>query len=103
MHGKIGSMMRHSTAIIHPNAKLADDVEVGAYSIIGEHVEIAAGSWIGPHVVVEGHTRIGKANRIFQFCSVGAIPQDKKYARGFKRLSLVFEHAKYQTSRMRYS
>lgn len=55
--------MRHPTAIIHPNARLADDVEVGAYSIIGEHVEIGAGSWIGPHVVVEGHTRkIGRAH-----------------------------------------
>ena len=81
-------MMRHPTAIIHPNARLADDVEVGAYSVIGEHVEIAAGTWIGPHVVVEGHTRIGKANRIFQFCSVGAIPQDKKYAGEPTRLEI---------------
>jgi UDP-N-acetylglucosamine acyltransferase len=81
-------MMRHPTAIIHPNAKLADDVGVGAYTIIGEHVEIAAGTWIGPHVVIEGHTRIGKANRIFQFCSVGAIPQDKKYAGEPTRLEI---------------
>ena len=80
--------MRHSTAIIHPNARLADDVEVGAYSIIGEHVEIGAGTWIGPHVVVEGHTRIGKSNRIFQFCSVGEIPQDKKYAGEPTRLEI---------------
>jgi UDP-N-acetylglucosamine acyltransferase len=72
--------MRHSTAIIHPNAKLADDVQVGAYSIIGEHVEIDAGTTIGPHVVINGHTRIGKSNRIFQFSSLGEIPQDKKYA-----------------------
>lgn len=81
-------MMRHPTAIIHPNARLADDVEVGAYTIIGEHVEIAAGTWIGPHVVIEGHTRIGKANRIFQFCSVGAMPQDKKYAGEPTRLEI---------------
>jgi UDP-N-acetylglucosamine acyltransferase len=80
VHSQSGIVMRHPTAIIHPNAKLADDVEVGAYTIIGEHAEIGAGSWIGPHVVVEGHTCIGKNNRIFQFCSVGAIPQDKKYA-----------------------
>lgn len=72
--------MRHPTAIIHPGAKLADDVEVGAYSIIGEHVEIGAGTVIGPHVVINGHTRIGRHNRIFQFCSLGEIPQDKKYA-----------------------
>ena len=72
--------MRHSTAIIHPGAKLAADVQVGAYSIIGEHVEIGAGTKIGPHVVVTGHTRIGQNNEIFQFCSIGEVPQDKKYA-----------------------
>jgi UDP-N-acetylglucosamine acyltransferase len=81
-------MMHHPTAIIHPNARLADDVEVGAYSIIGEHVEIGAGTWIGPHVVVEGHTRIGMNNRIFQFSSVGAMPQDKKYAGEPTRLEI---------------
>jgi UDP-N-acetylglucosamine acyltransferase len=70
----------HPTAIIHPNAKLAGDVEVGAYTVIGEHVEIGAGTTVGPHVVIEGHTRIGKNNRIFQFSSLGGIPQDKKYA-----------------------
>lgn len=71
--------MRHPTAIIHPNARLADDVSVGPYSIIGEHVEIGAGTIIGPHVVVDGHTSIGKGNHIFQFSSIGEIPQDKKY------------------------
>jgi UDP-N-acetylglucosamine acyltransferase len=70
---------RHPTAIIHPNARLADDVSVGAYSIIGEHVEIGAGSVVGPHVVIDGHTTIGKNNRFFQFCSIGEIPQDKSY------------------------
>jgi len=80
--------MRHPTAIIHPNARLADDVEVGAYSIIGEHAEIGAGTRIGPHVVVEGHTRIGKNNHIFQFNSIGAIPQDKKYAGEPTRLEI---------------
>ncbi len=70
----------HPTAIVHPGARLAPDVCVGAYSIIGEHVEIGAGSWIGPHVVINGHTRIGRDNRVFQFCSLGEIPQDKKYA-----------------------
>ena len=74
--------MRHPTAIIHPNAKIADDVEVGAYSIIGEHVEIGTGTKIGPHVVVTGHTKIGKNNQIFQFSSIGEIPQDKKFKQG---------------------
>jgi UDP-N-acetylglucosamine acyltransferase len=69
----------HPTAIVHPNAKLADDVSVGAYSIIGEHVEIGAGTVVGPHVVIDGHTAIGKGNRFFQFSSIGEIPQDKKY------------------------
>ena len=80
--------MRHPTAIIHPNAKLANDVEVGAYSIIGEHVEIGTGTVIGPHVVINGHTRIGQHNRIFQFCSLGEIPQDKKYANEPTRLEI---------------
>ena len=71
--------LRHPTAIIHPHARLADDVSVGAYSIIGEHVEIGAGSVVGPHVVIDGHTTIGRGNRFFQFSSIGEIPQDKKY------------------------
>ena len=80
--------MRHPTAIIHSNAKLADDVQVGAYSIIDEHVEIGAGTKIGSHVVVTGHTRIGKNNQISQFCSIGEVPQDKKYAGEPTRLEI---------------
>lgn len=80
--------MIHQTAIVHPNAKLASDVEVGAYTLIGEHVEIGSGTVIGPHVVINGHTRIGKNNRIFQFCSLGEIPQDKKYAGEPTRLEI---------------
>jgi len=72
--------MIHPTAIVHSRARLAENVEIGAYSIIGEHVEIAERTWIGPHVVVTGRTKIGKNNRIFQFNSLGEIPQDKKYA-----------------------
>jgi len=80
--------MIHSTAIVHPNARLAADVEVGAYTLIGEHVEIGSGTVIGPHVVINGHTRIGQHNRIFQFCSLGEIPQDKKYAGEPTRLEI---------------
>ena len=69
----------HPGAVVHRGAQLAEDVEVGPYSIIGEHVEVGAGSWIGPHVVLDGHLRIGRRNRIFQFASIGAPPQDKKY------------------------
>ncbi len=70
----------HPTAIIEPGARLAEGVSVDAYSIVRAHVEIGAGTTIGPHCVIEGHTRIGRDNRIFQFCSIGAAPQDKKYA-----------------------
>lgn len=69
----------HATAIVDPRAELADDVEVGPYSIIGPDVSIGAGTWIGPHVVVTGPTVIGQRNRIFQFSSIGAECQDKKY------------------------
>jgi UDP-N-acetylglucosamine acyltransferase len=55
-------------------------VSIGPYTIVGEHVEVGEGTWIGPHVVLEGHTRIGRRNRIYQFSSIGAPPQDKKYA-----------------------
>lgn len=72
--------MIHPTAIIDPAAKLADDVEVGAYSIIGADVEIGAGSVVGPHVTIEGPTVIGRENRFFQFSSIGAAPQDKKFS-----------------------
>lgn len=69
----------HPTALIDPKAQLAVDVEVGAYSMIGPDVCIDAGTRVAAHVVIEGHTTIGKNNQIFQFCSLGAIPQDKKY------------------------
>lgn len=72
--------MIHSTAIIDPKAELASDVEVGPYTIIGPYVRIDTGTTIGSHVTIEGPTRIGKNNRIFQFSSLGAAPQDKKYA-----------------------
>jgi UDP-N-acetylglucosamine acyltransferase len=70
----------HTTAIVDPAAELDSNVTVGPYSIIGPHVKIGAGTTVGPHVVIEGHTTIGRDNRIFQFSSLGAIPQDKKYA-----------------------
>ncbi len=80
--------MIHPTAIVHPGARLAADVEVGAYTLIGKHVEIGSGTVVGPHVVINGHTRIGQHNRIFQFCSLGEIPQDKKYAGEPTRLEI---------------
>lgn len=70
----------HPTAVIDPRAKLADDVRVGAFSTIGADVEIGAGTAIASHVTIEGPTVIGRNNHIFQFNSIGAAPQDKKYA-----------------------
>jgi UDP-N-acetylglucosamine acyltransferase len=72
--------MIHPTAIVHPGAKLGPGVGVGPYSVIGAEVELGANTQVGPHVVIDGRTRIGSGNRIFQFCSLGAAPQDKKYA-----------------------
>ena len=66
-------------AVIDATATIADDVTIGPYSVIGAGVEIGSGTWIGPHVVINGPTRIGKDNRIFQFASIGEVPQDKKY------------------------
>ena len=70
----------HSTALVDPAAELDSSVSVGPYSVIGPHVRIGAGTTVGAHCVIEGHTSIGRDNRIFQFNSLGAIPQDKKYA-----------------------
>ncbi|KTD08464.1 acyl-ACP--UDP-N-acetylglucosamine O-acyltransferase [Legionella jamestowniensis] len=66
-------------AIIHPSAKLAKGVSVGAGSIIGADVEIGEDTWIGPYVVIQGPTVIGKNNKIFQFTSLGDEPQDITY------------------------
>jgi len=78
----------HPTAIVHPGARLAADVEVGPYTVIGEHVEIGSGTSIGAHSVITGHTRIGSDNRIFHFASIGEEPQDKKYAGEPTRLEI---------------
>lgn len=78
----------HPTAIVHAGAKLGAGVSIGAYSLIGEHVEIGDNTSIGPHVVVTGRTSIGRDNRIFQFCSIGEEPQDKKYAGEPTRLEI---------------
>jgi UDP-N-acetylglucosamine acyltransferase len=78
----------HSTAIVQPSARLAQDVEIGAYTIIGGEVEIGAGTKVGPHVVITGLTRIGRGNRIYQFSSLGDIPQDKKYGGEPTRLEI---------------
>lgn len=66
-------------ACIHPEARLAPDVEVGPFTIIEANVEVGAGTRIGPHNVLKGPTRIGKNNQILQFCSIGEATPDLKY------------------------
>ncbi len=80
--------MIHSTAIISDSAVIADDVEIGPYTIIGDSVEIAAGTRVDSHVVINGPTTIGRDNHIYQFASVGDDPQDKKYADEPTRLEI---------------
>ena len=69
----------HPTALVDSKARLAADVEIGPYAVIGPHVEIGAATSIGAHTVIAGHTRIGANNRVHSHVSLGAAPQDKKY------------------------
>lgn len=71
--------MIHATAIIDNGARIDDNVEIGPYAVIGPHVSIASGTRVGAHTVIEGWTEIGHDNRIFQFASIGAEPQDLKF------------------------
>jgi UDP-N-acetylglucosamine acyltransferase len=78
----------HSTALIDPSSNVDSNVEIGAYTVIGANVTIASGCWIGPHVVIEGPTTVGRDNKIFQFASIGAAPQDLKYKNEPTRLEI---------------
>ncbi len=69
----------HPTALIHPKSKLHSSVKVGAYSVIGKSVEIKEGSEVGNFVTLTGNTVIGKNNKIYHYCSLGEVPQDKKF------------------------
>ena len=70
----------HATALVDPKAQLAENVSVGAYSVIGPDVVIGAGTQIGAHTIIEGHTTIGADNIIGHHILLGGVPQDKKYA-----------------------
>ena len=72
--------MIHKTAIIDPKAKVAENVKIGAYSVIGPNVEIGEGSEIQSHVSIIGNTKIGKNNKIYPFASLGNDPQDLKFS-----------------------
>jgi len=81
----------HPSAVVAPEAQIGSGVEIGPYTVIGPYVTIGAGTRVGPHVVIEGRTTIGRENQIFQFASIGAIPQDKKY-RGEESQLIIGNH-----------
>ena len=78
----------HPTAIIDPSAKIGVGGSIGPYSVIGPDVVIGDECWIGPHVVINGPTTIGRENKIFQFASVGEVPQDLKFEGEETRLEI---------------
>lgn len=80
--------MIHKQAIVDPSAKIAANVEIGPWTIIGPGVEIEEGTWIASHVVVRGPTRIGKNNKIYQFATIGEGSPDKKYGGEPTRLEI---------------
>ena len=72
-------MMIHRTAIVHPDAHLEVDVQIGAYSVIGPNVSIGKGTIIGNHVVVASNTKMGQENKVFSHAVIGDDPQDLSY------------------------
>jgi UDP-N-acetylglucosamine acyltransferase len=92
----------HPTAIVDHAAEIDPSVIIGPFSVIGPNVRIASGTEIGPHCVIDGHTTIGRNNRFYRFCSIGGMPQDKKYAGEPTRLvvgdnNMVREYVTFNT------
>lgn len=75
-------------AVVDPSARISEDAHVGPYTVIGAEVEIGPGCWVGPHVVINGPTRMGRDNKIYQFASLGDVPQDMKYGGELTRLEI---------------
>ena len=84
--------MIDARAVVSPQAEIAADAEVGPFSVIGAGVVIGARTWVGPHAVINGPTRIGTDNKIYQFASIGDAPQDKKYKGEPTRLEIGDRH-----------
>ncbi len=82
-------MKIHPSAIVHPDAQLADDVEVQAFSIIGPQVNIGAGTVVGPQCVIEGDTRVGERCRFFSGAQIGILSQDLKHDRGLPGRTII--------------
>ncbi|MBM3255347.1 MAG: acyl-ACP--UDP-N-acetylglucosamine O-acyltransferase [Candidatus Omnitrophica bacterium] len=72
-------MQAHPTAIVSKKARLAGDIEVGPYTIIGDNVQISSGAKVGAHCVIEGNTTIGAGCQVFSGAVIGSQPQDLKY------------------------
>ncbi|HOF06027.1 MAG TPA: acyl-[acyl-carrier-protein]--UDP-N-acetylglucosamine O-acyltransferase, partial [Syntrophales bacterium] len=84
-------MKIHPTAVVSAAANLEEGVEIGPYSIVAADVNIGKNTIIGPHVVIDEHTDIGAGCRIFQFASIGAVPQDLKF-RGEDTRTIIGDH-----------
>ncbi|HOX58562.1 MAG TPA: acyl-ACP--UDP-N-acetylglucosamine O-acyltransferase [Candidatus Paceibacterota bacterium] len=80
--------MVHPTAIIHPQARIGADCDIGPYCLIGEHVELGPGCRLRSHVVIDGHTRLGRENEIYPFASIGLKTQDLKWKGGVTRTEI---------------
>lgn len=72
-------MQIHPTAVVHPKAELDQDVEIGPYSVVGEHVKIGRGTRLISHVYVEGWTEIGERCQLYPYASIGTPPQHLQY------------------------
>lgn len=80
--------MIHSSAIVHPKAKIGAGCEIGPYCVIGENVVLGAKCKLHSHVVIDGHTTLGKENEIFPFASIGLKTQDLKWNGGVTRTEI---------------
>ena len=87
--------MIHATAIIDPKAELAEDVDVGPYSVIGSGVRVGPRTKIGAHCVVEGDTTIGEECQLFTGAVIGSIPQDLKYG-GERSLLIIGDRNRFR-------
>lgn len=64
---------------VHPQAHIAEDVEIGPFCLVGPHVTLGAGCHLQSHVTLVGHTTIGRRNQFWPGCVIGAEPQDVSY------------------------
>jgi len=72
----------HPSAVVHPNAQIGADCDIGPYCVLGEQVVLGEGCRLHSHVVIDGKTRLGRANEIFPFASIGLKTQDLKWKGG---------------------